>query len=242
MRILYVFPHPDDESFGPARAIAAQRRQGHDVHLLTLTRGEATKVRHTFGWTLEQMGEARHRELLAVGTTLDLAGLRVLSLPDGRLKELDPRTIEAPIRDEIVRIAPHVLVTFPIHGISGFHDHIVTHFAVTRVYLDLHGPDCPWLQRLAFFTLASAPAEFPWHVNVSLSDEIDCEYQVTDADMELFHRSLDCYVTYADVIARTKVHDVFDTHAYFELFREDHKPPLTDLCEGLVNDSNDMNV
>jgi dihydrofolate reductase len=24
MRILYVFPHPDDESFGPARAMAAQ--------------------------------------------------------------------------------------------------------------------------------------------------------------------------------------------------------------------------
>jgi hypothetical protein len=29
------------------------------VYLLTLTRGEATKVRHKFGWTLEQMGEAR---------------------------------------------------------------------------------------------------------------------------------------------------------------------------------------
>jgi len=53
MRILYIFPHPDDESFGPARAMAAQRRQAHDVYLLTLTRGEATKVRHKFGWTLE---------------------------------------------------------------------------------------------------------------------------------------------------------------------------------------------
>ena len=57
MRILYIFPHPDDESFGPARAMAAQRRQGHGVYLLTLTRGEATKVRHTFGWTLDQMGD-----------------------------------------------------------------------------------------------------------------------------------------------------------------------------------------
>ena len=101
MRILYLFPHPDDESFGPARAIAAQRRQGHDVYLLTLTRGEATKMRHKFGWTLEQMGEARHRELLAVGATLDLTGLRVLSLPDGGLKELDPRTIEDLVRDEV---------------------------------------------------------------------------------------------------------------------------------------------
>lgn len=233
VRILYVFPHPDDESFGPARAIAAHRRQGHDVFLLTLTRGEATKVRHTFGWTLEQMGEARYREMLAVSATLDLTGIRVLNLPDGRLKELDPQTIEQPIREEILRVEPNVVVTFPIHGISGFHDHIVTHFAVTRVYLELHGAEHPWLQRLAFFTLASAPARFPWHVNVTAANEIDCVCRVTDSDMDRFHRALDCYVTYATVIAATNIHDVFDADVHFELFREDHKPPLTDLCEGL---------
>jgi LmbE family N-acetylglucosaminyl deacetylase len=234
MRVLYIFPHPDDESFGPARVIAAQRRQGHDVFLLTLTRGEATKVRHTFGWTLEQMGEVRARELAAAGATLDVTDLRILSLPDGGLKEIDPWTIETLVRDEILRVAPHVVVTFPIHGISGFHDHIVTHFAVTRVYLELHGPAHPWLQRLAFFTVVSAPAEFPWHVNVTAPGEIDCVCRVTDGDMDHFHKALDCYVTYADVIARTKIHQVFDREVHFEIFREDHKPPLEDVCEGLT--------
>ena len=109
------------------------------------------------------------------------------------------------IRDEILSVEPHVVVTFPIHGISGFHDHLVTHFAVTRVYLELHGPDHPWLQRLAFFTLVSAPAEFPWHVNVTTPAEIDCVLQVSDSDMERFHKALDCYVTYADVIAKTRI-------------------------------------
>lgn len=201
---------------------------------MTLTRGEATKVRHTLGWTLEQMGAARQRELEAVAATLDLTGLRVLTLPDSGLKELDPWTIETAIREEVTRIGPHVLVTFPVHGISGFHDHIVTHFAVTRVYLELHGAEHPWLQRLAFFTIPAAPAEFPWHLNVTAPAEIDCVCQVTEADMERFHRALDCYVTYADVIARTRIHDVFDRHVTFELFREDHEPPLTDLCEGLT--------
>jgi LmbE family N-acetylglucosaminyl deacetylase len=233
MRILYVFPHPDDESFGPSRAMAAQRRQGHDVCLLTLTRGEATKVRHQFGWTPEQMGEVRHRELLNVGRTLDLADIRVLDLRDGGLAELDPWTIEQAIRDEIVRIAPHVVVTFPIHGISGFHDHIATHFAVTRAFLELQGPERPWLQRLAFFTIASAPASFPWSVSVTATAEIDCRFHVLDPDMERFHRALDCYVSYADVIARTRIHDVFDTEVCFELFREDCKPPLGDLCAAL---------
>ena len=59
MRILYVFAHPDDESFGPARAISKQRRQGHEVYLLTLTRGGATRLRHKFGYSVDEMGEAK---------------------------------------------------------------------------------------------------------------------------------------------------------------------------------------
>ena len=37
-----------------------------------------------------------------------------------------------------------------------------------------------------------------------------------------------------NVIAQTKIHEVFDTEVQFELFREDHKPPLEDLCAGLL--------
>ena len=68
--------------------------------------------------------------------------------------------IEEAIRDEILRVKPHAVVTFPIHGVSGFYDHIVTHFGVTRTYLELRGPDRPWLQRLAFFTVVSRRPNF----------------------------------------------------------------------------------
>lgn len=233
MRIIYIFPHPDDESFGPARAMAAQKRQGHDVYLLTLTRGEATKMRHKFGWTLDEMGAARERELRDVGVTLELSDLRVLGFPDGKLKELDPRAVEESVRAEILRMKPHVVVTFPIHGISGFHDHIFTHAVVTRTYLEMYGPKHPWLQRLAFFTLITAPETFPWHVNVTKQEEIDCAFDVADADMQRFHQALDCYVTFGQVIAETKVHEVFGKDVYFEIFRENHKPPLADLFDGL---------
>jgi LmbE family N-acetylglucosaminyl deacetylase len=233
MRILYIFPHPDDESFGPARAMATHRRQGHDVYLLTLTRGEATSERHKFGWTLEQMGAVRYREMQAVKMTLELADMRVLDLPDDKLKELNPWRIEHVIREEMLRVKPHVVVTFPVHGISGFHDHIVTYAAVTRVYLALRGPEHPWLQRLAFFTVIAAPANFPWHVNVTKLEEIDCSFDASERDMERFHQALDCYVTYAEVIAATRIHDVFGKDVHFEIFREDHKPPLSDLFDGL---------
>ncbi|MFC2176745.1 PIG-L family deacetylase, partial [Bacteroidota bacterium] len=36
MRLLYIFPHPDDESFGPIPAIHQQLAQGNEVFLLTL--------------------------------------------------------------------------------------------------------------------------------------------------------------------------------------------------------------
>jgi N-acetylglucosamine malate deacetylase 2 len=58
-------------------------------------------------------------------------------------------------------------------------------------------------------------------------------FEVSDADMERFHRALDCYVTYADVIASTGIHNVFGKDVHFEIFREDHTPPLTDLFDGL---------
>ncbi len=58
MRFLYVFPHPDDESFGPAAAMHAQLRAGHDVYLLTLTRGGATKQRHKLNLSVEADGRS----------------------------------------------------------------------------------------------------------------------------------------------------------------------------------------
>jgi len=34
-KVLYIYPHPDDEAFGPAAVIYEQVREGHEVYLLT---------------------------------------------------------------------------------------------------------------------------------------------------------------------------------------------------------------
>jgi len=148
MKILYIFPHPDDESFGPARAMSKQKRQGHEVYLLTLTRGGATRQRFKYGYSIEEMGEVRYREMLEVGKVLDLGGLTILDLPDSGLKEMDPRKIEKAISEEIERIQPQVVVTYAVHGISGFHDHLVSHAVVKRVFVQMK-EKAPWLKRLA---------------------------------------------------------------------------------------------
>src|SRR5215218_1818842 len=106
MRILYIFPHPDDESFGPAPVMRQQADKDHEVFLLTLTRGGATKVRHKLGLSVEQMGEIRYREMLQVEKVLRLAGMTVLDLPDSGLQEMDPREIEKIVAVHIEQIQP----------------------------------------------------------------------------------------------------------------------------------------
>ena len=135
MKILYIYPHPDDESFGPAHVMAKQRRQGHEVYLLTLTKGGATRQRHKYGYSIDEMGEIRYQEMLKVAEVLVLSGMTVLDLPDSGLKEMDPRVIEDSVRTEVERIQPQVVVGYAVHGISGFHDHLVSHAVVKFVMI-----------------------------------------------------------------------------------------------------------
>lgn len=234
MRILYVYPHPDDESFGPAPAMFKQRRQGHDVFLLTLTRGGATRQRHKFGHSIERMGEIRREEMLEVAKVLDLSGMTVLDLPDSGLKELDPREIEGVVRDEIVRIEPNVVVTYPVHGISGFHDHLVSHAVVKRVFLELK-PEAAHLKRLAFLTVTEEKAAeiTLFRLNHSKAEEIDCVFHIDDIDIETGCRALDCYVTFKETIDKSGIKDFLSHETYYEIFQESHHPPIDDIFADL---------
>ena len=80
MRFLYVFPHPDDEAFGPSIAMSQQIRQGHEIALLTLTKGGATKERHRFGYSVNEMGDIRYQELKASAKVIFEDALSVISV------------------------------------------------------------------------------------------------------------------------------------------------------------------
>lgn len=238
MNILYIYPHPDDESYGPASVMARQRRQGHHVSLLTLTKGGATKVRHKLGLSVEEMGEVRHREMLRVEKTLDLSSMTVLDLPDGQLKELDPRLIESVVAEEIVRLRPNVIVSYPVHGISGFHDHLIAHSVVKRVFVDLR-EKLPELRRYAMITLTRETAERynsgggPFHLHSSTDEEIDCVEDVEEVDIEANRNALRCYTTYLENIERSGLLEHQMHRHSFELFDEEFYPPLTDLFDRL---------
>ncbi len=233
---LYIFPHPDDESFGPSPGIARQRREGHEVHLLTLTRGEATTQRERLGYSKEEMANARYREMQEVASALDLTSLAVLEYPDGQLAELNPLLLEEEIADRIHATEPDVVVTYPVHGVSGHPDHLVTHSVTKHAVCSLRADGASTPKRLAFFTLGppTEASERPEHLQHSPADLIDCTYSVTDADLEQARNALDCYETYRPVIEEHQPLQVVRGGISYELFGERYDPPLNTLLERLA--------
>lgn len=238
MKLLYIFPHPDDESFGPAGAMYTQLQQGHEVHLLTLTKGEATKQRHKLGVSLAEMGEIRYQEMLKVEKTLGLSSLTVLDLPDSSLKAIDPRTIESVVQKHIEKIKPDILVSYPVHGISGFHDHLVMHAVAKRVYLEMKDQGHDYLKRLAFFTIPDkGDPQFKkadgFRLKNSTPEEIDCIIDLSEEAIEKFKEALMCYETYQEVIEKTGVVKEIGDQVHFEIYGESFDPPLDDLTSGI---------
>lgn len=234
MKILYIFPHPDDESFGPAGAISKQLRNGNEVYLLTLTKGGATKQRHKYGYSVEEMGEVRYKEMLEVEKVLGLTGMTVLDLPDSGLKEMDPREIEKVVADEIKKIKPDVVVTYAVHGISGFHDHLIIHGIVKRVYHEMK-EQFGYPKRLALFTITEEEAAKITHFRLSGSkaEEIDCIVEVTEDDIQTAVKCLVCYATYQDTINAVNIRDHIGNNVVFEIYNEKHEPKLKDITEKL---------
>jgi len=234
MKILYIFPHPDDESFGPAHAMSKQRRDGHEVYLLTLTKGGATRQRHKYGYSVEEMGEVRYKEMLEVEKVLNLSGMNVLDLPDSGLKKMDPRDIEKVVFDEIDRLKPDVIVTYAVHGISGFHDHLIIHGIVKRVFVEMK-EKLGYPKRLALFTITEEEAAKQTHFKISGSkpEEIDCIVEVEQVDIDNSLKALDCYVTFQDTIKATNIQQHITNKVVFEIFGETFEHKLKDIFEGI---------
>jgi N-acetylglucosamine malate deacetylase 2 len=237
MRILYIFPHPDDESFGPAAVIHQQLQAGHEVYLLTLTRGGATKERLRLGIGIEEMGTVRYREMLDVQKTLGLTGMTVWDLPDSELKQMDPRILEKAISSYVEELRPDVLVTYAVHGVSGFHDHLVAHAVVKRLYVEMRDQGHDYLRRLALLTVPDngAPVFGSTGIRIKTSreDEIDCVVSLRPEDTAMMVACLDCYATYQNTIAESGVIEKIGNAVHFEFFDERQQSPATSLSAGL---------
>jgi LmbE family N-acetylglucosaminyl deacetylase len=125
LKLLAIFPHPDDESLGLGGTLARYSAEGVETYLVCATRGER-------GWTgaeeddpgPEALGHIREAELRCAIEHLGLHELNFLDYIDGDVDRADPQEIIAKITAHIRRIQPQVVVTFPPDGNYGHPDHI----------------------------------------------------------------------------------------------------------------------
>lgn len=125
LKLLAVFPHPDDETLGLGSTLARYSAEGVQTCLVCATHGE----RGWFdsegpdpGW--EGVARIRAAELRCAAENLGLHEFNFLDYLDGDVDQADPDEIIGNIVSHIRRIKPHVVVTFPPDGNYGHPDHI----------------------------------------------------------------------------------------------------------------------
>jgi LmbE family N-acetylglucosaminyl deacetylase len=146
-RLLAIFAHPDDESFGPGGTLARYARQGVEVHVCTVTDGAAGARRSK----VERRGEVpslahlRQQELACacrvLGVHLRTLGYRDSGMegaPDNQhpesLYQADLDQVACDLAREISLVRPHVVLTHDPTG-GYFHpDHVRVNHAVRRAW------------------------------------------------------------------------------------------------------------
>jgi len=172
------------------------------------------------------MGELRYQEMLKVQDTLGLSDMKVLDYPDSGLAEIDPRRLEEEVHNHINDVQPNLVITYPVHGGSGYHDHLVTYAVVKRVFLEMQDSGADYLKRLAFFTMPDSgePTFLPngWP-RLKLSDDslIDAITPLNPDNIQAMKDALFCYESYQAIVETIGVIDKIGSKVHFEIFAEE---------------------
>ena len=140
-RVLVVVAHPDDESFGLGALLDRFVREGAEVSVLCLTRGEAS----TLGEVEGDLAAVRADELHSAAVALGVQHTTLCGHPDGGLSGLDPAGLQDEVAEEVRRVAPDGMLVFdPVAGVTGHADHEVASLAAVAVGERLGAPVLGW--------------------------------------------------------------------------------------------------
>jgi LmbE family N-acetylglucosaminyl deacetylase len=128
MKVLAIFAHPDDESYGPGGTLARYAQEGHEISLLTFTRGESGTLGISKKLSSKKLAALRTCELQCAAKKLGIHHLQIFSFPDKKLSKVNDKRGEQLILKEIQNFEPDLVITFHENTISGHPDH----YAVTK--------------------------------------------------------------------------------------------------------------
>jgi len=138
-RLLAVYAHPDDESFGSGGTLAKYAALGVEVFLVCATRGEVGEIAEPGLATPETLGAVREEELRCAADVLGIEAPIFLSYRDSgmagtpqnahpqALVNADAETVVGELTGIIRVLQPDAVLTFEPNGGYGHPDHIAIH-------------------------------------------------------------------------------------------------------------------
>ena len=190
-RLLGVFAHPDDESFGPGATLARYAAQGVEVHVLTVTDGAAGDLLTSLPPGVSTLEELRNRELQCAVQLLGATALHTLSYRDSgmagtdsnanpqSLFQADKKTVVRQIAGVIRALRPDVVITHDSTGVYFHPDHIRTWELTTTAFhnagdaaYDSESSCAPYAPHWLYYTAVpkSRVAKTVWLARLSLKD------------------------------------------------------------------------
>lgn len=134
MKALFIFAHPDDETFGTGGTIIKLSEKGVIVNVITATSGQAGQTGKYGKITLDELGEIRKKEQSEAAKILGIARTHYLGLMDGQLYKHRIIKLSAMLLPLIKAENPDIVVTFEKHGASNHPDHKRISYAATHAF------------------------------------------------------------------------------------------------------------
>lgn len=129
-RLLFLFPHPDDESFACAGTMAKYSELGHHIYLVTATSGDKGKCGPYSITCQKELAVWREHELTNAIRCLGVSDLFLYRYPDGGLAQMDQNVLADRVLQTLLSMKPEIIITFPPDGVTGHPDHIALSLAV----------------------------------------------------------------------------------------------------------------
>lgn len=198
--IFGIFAHPDDEAFGPAGTLLLETKAGTELHLITLTSGQAG----TNPDAHPDLGAVRHEEWQRAGALLGATSMHDLGFMDGQLNNLAlleaTEKIDSIVTDIVNSHDGFVKIEFmtmDLSGITGHIDHIVAARAACLAFYRLKAHD----DRYRRIRLACLPASQLPDVN------IDWLYMEPGRPDDEIDEIVDARHLHDDIVAVMRAHD-----------------------------------
>ncbi len=131
-RLLFIFAHPDDESFSGVGTAMECAARGARTALVTATRGERGKPGDPPICSPEDLPAVREQELRQAVQIAGLDELHILEYRDRELPDAPPDEIRRTLVQHIRRVRPSIVFTFDPNGFNVHPDHV----AISRFVSD----------------------------------------------------------------------------------------------------------